>query len=300
MLRRKTLFNVTIFNKEIQVRDHYCQLDNNEPANVEEPYINVYVNITNICNAKCKFCSNEHNRENVTAFNFEKFKNALTEINDKINIHKVSFTGGEPTICIETLKKCLKFTKELNPNIFTVINTNGYRLNELIDVLDYINSIALSRHYYDDDINRQIFGLTKVPDETTIYRFPDKSKLHLSCNLIKDYICNSEEVVKYLEWASKIGCLDVGFVSLMPANEYCKERFVDFNELSFENIQDVFVTKNWNYENLCRCRNYVYIANNAEIIEVYSRYYKNPSYSGNALVFDGQNIRLGFNGEVLF
>ena len=86
----------------------------------------------------------------------------------------------------------------------------------------------------------------------------------------------------------------------MPANEYCKERFVDFNELSFENIQDVFVTKNWNYENLCRCRNYVYIANNAEIVEVYSRYYKNPSYSGNALVFDGQNIKLGFNGEVLF
>ena len=86
----------------------------------------------------------------------------------------------------------------------------------------------------------------------------------------------------------------------MPANDYCKEQFVDFKDISFEQIQDVFITKNWNYENLCRCRNYIYIAENTEIVHVYSRYYKNPSYSGSALVFDGQNIRLGFNGEVLF
>ena len=294
------MFTVSIFNKEIQVRDHYCQLDSNPPTNVREPYINVYVNITNICNAKCKFCSNECNKNNISAFDFEKFKKALKEINETINIHKVSFTGGEPTICIETLKKCLKFTKELNNNIFTVINTNGYRLKELSEVIDYIDSIALSRHHYDDVINQQIFGLTKVPDETTILNFANKSKLHLSCNLIKDYICNSEEVVKYLEWASKMNCLDIGFVSLMPANEYCKEQFVDFNELNFEQIPDVFITKNWNYENLCRCRNYIYMADNAEIVEVYSRYYKNPSYSGNALIFDGQNIRLGFNGDILF
>ena len=32
----KTLFNVTIFNKEIQVRDHYCQLDNSKPSQIDE------------------------------------------------------------------------------------------------------------------------------------------------------------------------------------------------------------------------------------------------------------------------
>ena len=116
---------------------------------------------------------------------------------------------------------------------------------------------------------------------------------------MKNYIGSSEQIVDYLEWASKVGCKDIGFVSLMPINQYCQDEFVDFNELNFDQIHDVFVTKNWNYHNLCRCRNYVYIAENAELINVYARYYQNSKYSGNALVFDGLNLRLGFNGEII-
>ena len=77
-----------------------------------------------------------------------------------------------------------------------------------------------------------------VPNEDEIIAFIGKQKLHLSCNLMKDYIGTPEEVVRYLDWASKIGCLDIGFVSLMPANNYCKEQFVDFNDLKFEEVKD--------------------------------------------------------------
>jgi molybdenum cofactor biosynthesis enzyme MoaA len=294
------LFKVKIFDKEIQTRDYYCQLDNLNPTKVREPYINLYINITNQCNANCTFCCNSSNKNNNIIFDVEKFKTVIDEINNSINIHKVSFTGGEPTLYIELLKTCLTYVKNKNENIFTVINSNGFKLSQLSDMLSIIDSIALSRHHYLDNINQTIFKSQLVPSEHDIAQFPDKTKLHLSCNLMKDYIGNKEEIIKYLEWASKISCNDIGFVSLMPINDYCKKQFIDFKDINFESTPDVFITQNWNYQNLCRCRNYMYIANNTEIINVYSRYYKNPSYSGNALVYDGTNLKLGFNGEIIY
>lgn len=294
------MFNVKIFNKEIQVRDYYCQLDDLNPTQIREPYINLYVNITNLCNANCEFCCNSSNKNNNIIFDFEKFKTVIDEISNVMNIHKVSFTGGEPTLNIELLNNCLHYIKNKNEKIFTVINTNGFRLSKLADILSSIDSIALSRHHYNDDVNSSIFHLCSVPSKQIINSFSDKSKLHLSCNLMKDYIGNKDEVIKYLEWASQIGCNDIGFVSLMSTNDYCNNQFIDFKDLDFENTPDVFITKNWNHQNLCRCRNYIYIADNTEIINIYSRYYKNPSYSGSALVYDGTYLRLGFNGEIIY
>ena len=296
----KIMYTIKIFNKEIQVRDYYCQLDELTPQKISEPYINIYVTITNFCNANCEFCCNANNKYNGISFNFEKFKKVVQEINSNVKINKCSFTGGEPTIQLDNLKKCLNLIKNTNSEIFTVINTNGTNIDELINLLPLIDSISLSRHHYNDDVNAEIFHNISVPNTKDIFNFPNKTKLHLSCNLIKEHIGNIKEVIKYLEWASTTGCNDVGFVSLMSINEYCKNQFVDFNTLNFEEIDNVFITKNWNYQNLCRCRNYNYIANNAEIIDVYARYYVNPQYSGNALVFDGQNLRLGFNGEIIY
>lgn len=294
------MFKVKIFDKEIPVRDQYCQLNNLNPTKVRAPYVNIYVNITNRCNAGCIFCCNSQNKNTITAFNFEKFQKTIEEIKNNMNIHKISFTGGEPTLNMEVLQKCLNFVKNKDENIFTVINTNGSKISELEKLLPYINSIALSRHHYNDETNRAIFKLDSVPSKDEISSFSDKSKLHLSCNLMKDYIRNEKEVVRYLEWASQVGCADIGFVSLMPANDFCKQQFIDFKDLSFENINDVFITQNWNYQNLCRCRNYIYIADNAEVINIYARYYKNPTYNGNALVYDGQNLRIGFKGEIIY
>ena len=198
------------------------------------------------------------------------------------------------------LIECLKFVKTLDKNIFTVINTNGYKLNSLIPYLNLIDSIALSRHHYDDKINNEIFKIIDTPTTTDIINFPNKTKLHLSCNLMKKYIGTSDEVVNYLEWASKSGCSDVGFVSLMKVNDYCEENFVDFKSLNFEDIDNVFITKNWNYKNLCRCRNYNYISTNANIIDVYSRYYVNLQYNGSSLVFDCEYLICGFNGDIIY
>ena len=293
------MYTVKIFDKEIQVRDHYCQLNNLPLQKIKEPYINIYVSMTNFCNANCMFCCNEDNRHTNIKFDIHKFKNIIQELNQTIKINKCSFTGGEPTIQFKLLADSINFVKQVDSSIFTVVNTNGTRLKMLTEILPFIDSVALSRHHYNDEMNKKIFNNDFVPTTKDIAEFPDKNKLHLSCNLIKEYIGSANEVVKYLEWVSTTGCSDIGFVSLMPANEYCKANFVDFKDLHFEEINNVFITKNWNYNKLCRCRNYNYIAQNSEIIDIYARYYVASEYSGNALVFDGQNLRLGFNGEII-
>lgn len=293
------MYTINIFNKEIKLRDYYCQRDDLSPCKIDVPYTNIYISLTNQCNAKCEFCCNNHIGEKCN-FDIEKFKTIIATLNKIVRIHKCSFTGGEPSLTKNTLVDCLTFVKNINKEIFTVVNTNGTNLKLLENNLQYIDSIALSRHHYNDSINEIIFQNQLLPTTQDISQFPDKSKLHLSCNLIKEHIGNINEVLNYLEWVSTTGCYDVGFVSLMQVNNYCKENFVDFKDLNFENTDNVFVIKNWNYQNLCRCRNYNYIAKNAEILDVYARYYVNPNYSGNALVFDGQYLRLGFNGEIIY
>lgn len=288
-----------IFGTEIHLKEYFCQRDDCELCKIDNPYVNIYVNLTNACNAECRFCCNEKNRMNIMPFDYDKFVDVINEISSKVKIRKLSFTGGEPTLPFDMLEKCLRFVKEKDAETFITVNTNGTNLERLGELYQYIDSIALSRHHYDDKKNAEIFQIENVPDIERIRNFKHKDILHFSCNLMKSYIGTAGEVVKYLDCAASVGCLDVGFVSLMPINKYCKAEFVDFNSLEFDKQKDVFVTKNWRLEDKCRCRNYIYITQNADIVEVYARYYVNPNYSSGTLVFDGQNLRKGFNGDII-
>lgn len=288
-----------IFGTEISLKEFFCQRDDCELCKIENPYVNIYVNLTNACNAECRFCCNENNRMNITPFDYGKFVDVINEISSKVKIRKLSFTGGEPTIPFGMLEKCLRFVKEKDAETFVTVNTNGTNLEKLGELHKYIDSIALSRHHYDDKKNAEIFQTEDVPDTERIRNFKHKEILHFSCNLMKSYIGTAEEAIKYLDYAASVGCFDIGFVSLMPTNEYCEEEFVDFNSLEFDKQKDVFITKNWRLEDKCRCRNYIYITQNADIVEVYARYYVKPNYSSGTLVFDGKNLKKGFNGDII-
>jgi len=66
-------------------------------------------------------------------------------------------------------------------------------------------------------------------------------------------------------------------------------------------VSDRFnLTKVWSYENYCRCNNYVYIPENLNLIRVYYKYTYNPSDGNTNLVFDGENLRVGFTNNIIF
>ncbi|MFW6008227.1 MAG: radical SAM protein [archaeon] len=292
------MHEINLFNHTIKLRDYHCSLNSEKGIKITKPYVNMYVKLNNTCNARCKFCkfTSTSIKNN---FNFDKYIEIFKEIRKTVKINKISFTGGEPTLNLKLLNKCLNFVKSNDKNIFTVVNTNGLHL-KILDFFVTINSIALSRHHYNDQINNKILNF-KTPSKNDIKMFKNKNNLHLSCNLIKGYIDSENEVLKYLDEVSKLEVNDVGFVSLMKINNYCREHHIDFNLLNFNNKKDIYINKEWQNKNYCRCRNYLFMSQSTgNIVKVYSRYYSNSHNPESILVFDGQHLREGFNGKIIY
>jgi len=295
--------DIKLFDTTLTVKENKCSLNGIKGTKIDKPYINMYVTLTNTCNASCNFCCNHKNRNKLIDFNFYKFYYIIHEVHRQLNINKLSFTGGEPALNIDLLKNCVKAVKDMDNEIFTIVNTNGSNLMKIAEFAEYFDSIAISRHHYKDDINGEIFDSLTIPHSDTIKKFPYLDKLHLSCMLQKNCIKDAEDIMFYLEHAAKLGISDVGFVSLMPVNEYCKKNFIDFKNIDFDSIENLYISKEWNNENYCRCRNYLYIPKFDEskinVVKMYTRYYVDPSYCTSTLVFDGEYLRKGFNGDII-
>lgn len=289
---------IKLFGKKVKVRSHLCTKDGKKGVEIEEPYVNIYVKIADKCNANCLFCTFRDIDEKFR-FNYRKFFRIIEEIRQNAYINKVSFTGGEPTTRPLTLLKCIKHIKERCSKTFIIVNTNGYKLSYL-DGVDEINSISLSRHHYDDKTNCSIFK-TKVISGETLAAFGNKHKIHFSCNLIKGLVDRRKEIVMYLEAAAALGIHDVGFVTLMKVNHFCKRKHVDFKNIVFDG-EDLIQNQERNLGSTCRCRNYLYLPQKGtKTIKIYSRYYVDKEANiGSNLVFDGKHLRTNFGGQIIY
>ena len=292
----------TIFGKAIKLKSAYCSLNGQAPESVKEPYANLYIQLKG-CNANCKFCTFKCVAKD---FNFDKFDKVLNELKSNVRINKISITGGEPTYDLGKLYRIADIVREKVPECFFVVNTNGYQLFDLYKYgkSELFDSISLSRHHYDDETNNDILGFNSISSRIikviqTLF-WKQKDKLHLSCNLIKGYIDSEQEVYKYLEHASKLKIFDVGLVSLMKINDFCKNNFIDIYDLKLDK-KNIFNTKTWNFENSCSCKNYLYIPEKGgnEAVKLYHRCFHLTHEVSNTLVFDGENLKIGFDGETL-
>ena len=144
-----------LFDKEVILKTHYCGYNGNLPEKIEEPYINLYIQLKG-CDAKCSFCEF---MDSAQSFNIIKFEDNLLKLKDQIKINKVSITGGEPTLNYKLLYDILFIVKKHLPDVFLVMNTNGYNLKKLDsdNLISKFDSISVSRHHYDENINNSIF-----------------------------------------------------------------------------------------------------------------------------------------------
>jgi molybdenum cofactor biosynthesis enzyme MoaA len=292
---------IELFGKEIPIRSHYCSLFGKDPVEIDNPYVSLYVR-TKGCNAKCPFCTYA---DDASRWNESKYIQVLEEIVSKIRIKKISFTGGEPTLNFKKFKRMVDIAKELSPDSELSVNTDGIRLKQLVEdeVSEKLNWICLSRHHYDDELNNKIFGF-KAPSTEDLIKIQEsssnKDRLHFSCNLIKGYMDEKEKLYEFLEWVNNIGVKSVGFVSLMPNNDFSKKNLVDFKIRDLIN-ERFNVTKQWQYKDLCRCSNYIYIPSDLKnLIKVYHKNTYRHLDIQESVIFDGQNVKLGFGEEVIY
>lgn len=295
---------INIFGTDINLRTHNCSLFGDEGKKIEDPYINFYVRTKN-CNARCKFCTYH---SDASKWNGKKYREVLEHLTSVIRIRKIAVSGGEPTLYWNNFEEIVNVGLEFAPDCELSMNTDGLRWERLFSdpIYKKFDYIQLSRHHYDDSINDSIFN-TKTPTSEMIKEVSDlqthKHQIQFRCNLIKGFIDSKDEVFKYLDWANEVGINDIGLVSLMPINEYSKENYIYFHIK--ELIGDRFMlTKKW--ERMgggCECFNYIYLPPDESFRNPIRVYHKNtfaPNDIQETIVFDGQNVRLGFEGPIIY
>jgi molybdenum cofactor biosynthesis enzyme MoaA len=284
-----------IHGVEIPLKKYSCSM-NGCPSVEQEPYVNLYIKITDACQASCRFCEFRNKEEN--SFNFNKLKETIKFLKRKLVINKVSFTGGEPLLCPDYLTKAIKWIKDFLPKVEIVVNTNGINMNYLVPILNKINSISLSRHHYVDEENYSVFRSKKIPSFRDIRDFPEKNKLHLRCNLIRGLMDNHKSIITYMDCFSKTGIIDFGFVSLMPLNDYCRNRFVSYEDTGIDSIPNSRIVRRWTYEG-CHCKNYIAHTKDGNLIRYYARVNGRPGQCESIATYDKDRLRVGFDGETI-
>lgn len=189
----------------------------------------IYIEITNVCNLNCSFCSrsNKANREMTP----EEFKEVLSKINnytDYIYLH----VKGEP-LAHHNLDKILDITKEYNKKV--CITTNGVFLKDKLPILkkyDNIYQINISLHSENNKKNylEDIISSVNELSSYISYRFwtLDNNKMD---NKTKEYIKVLKEVYNKEEIYDGIKLKDRVYLSLdnkftWPSinNDYYNER----------------------------------------------------------------------------
>jgi len=297
--------DVKIFDSLIPVRSKACSIDGQYYE--VTPKVNLFVTTSTFCQANCDFCI-YHGKEN--EFNVEKYGQVLRYLSDRdINLYKLNFTGGEPTVNKDRLNKIIECTeKNIGVNQpYITLNTNGFDLDLVLDNQDFFDSISISRHHFLDKENKSIFKTEVVPDENELkqflYSLKDRKKVQLRCNLIKGKIDNLEKIKEYLNWAINIKASDCGFVTLMPNNKFCTDNQINFSELIKTSDEIIEVNSRTRLEEdkiYCRCSNYVYQNENGEFCKFYARHFCNNYCMDGTLVYDGKNLLHGFGGKIIF
>lgn len=295
---------IELFGQKVDIKNHGCFTKGISPSK-SHMKLNLYIKVTDMCNGRCSVCSN-HGNEKVSNIDYEKLKYVIEYLDSKNLINRIGITGGEPFLNVDKLNKVLNTIFEAKKDALVTINTNGFRIKDALslDNVKDLYGIHISRHHYDDEINNQFFGIQTASKEDIQYvmeKAINKKLIRLNCLLMKKYINNLNEVQQYLEMASNLGIFRCGFVSLMPINEESVKEFIDFNEV-FKDLSNRFLkTGDLCDLDICECINGVYLAQNGNIVEYYSRMTKKLDcpYTRQFVYTSDNHLTIGFNKKPL-
>lgn len=297
---------INLFGHSLTVRDTLCTT-NPDCVKVVEPSLRLYIKITDACNADCKFCANECNKD-FGNIDFSKLEFVIRYLTDKGRLHGISITGGEPMMNPDKMFQLLDLIYSINPNMEVAISTNGYNLLRFLDYknVNKLESIHISRHHYDDNVNREIFKSNRVASTDDIMSLQDglddKKIININTMVMKEYIENLSEIKKMLNYVGDVGVYKNGFVSLMKCNEYATNHFINFNDI-FSNLDSQFFSAHHFYcEDYCECVDGLYLTDTNKLVEYYARMVKNCNcpYTTQLVYTSDNRVTAGFGKKLLY
>ncbi len=299
---------INILGKPVIVKKYICSEDGvnykEKPENVQ---LQMSVCPTSFCPGNCPFCIAKDIKSK-RKLDINKFTDVMNRLKAEDRIRGVKITGGEPFYDIGLLNDVISVLYEIfGYELEVSISTNGIWLDQLhrIRDLEYIEAIHVSRHHYDDEINRILFGGADVPSEEKLKEIVStvsfKDVFVFNCMLLKDYINSPEEAHRFLDFTIRTGVPKVGFMTCSPINDYARRQTIPYESVIKDNDPSLLFTRGFYDYEFCHCRDGVYASPNGEVVEFYGRSTNTDGckYS-RGLVYDADNhLRDGFCGNVI-
>ena len=287
----------SIFRHEISVKTTDCRHGNTPGAKIP-PAVNLFVKVTNGCNAHCPFCSNAGAAHTTGPFDMAKLFCVIDELQrNHIIINRLNLTGGEPAVVAPLVEEILQeLSKSQYDDIHVHLNTNGLLpTSQHLMQHPRFDSVSMSLHHYDRQRLSALYG-TDISESALRFEGIDMMKLNASCNLIRGYIDTTAEAHRMMNFCLNLGITRLGFVALMKTNAYCHEHFIPLTALHLDTIPHCYFTESRNRGRDCCCSNYLYNSH-GRVLDIYMRHYANPAYCESALLYDGKHLRQGFASD---
>lgn len=297
---------INLFGHDIIVRDTLCSTDPKD-LKVVDPSLRLYIKLTDACNADCLFCANRESRD-FGNLDFRKLEFVIRYLLYKKLLHGISITGGEPMMNPDKMNMLLNLIYGIDPNMEVAISTNGYNLRSFLDMehVNKLESIHISRHHYDDEVNYSIFGSREVASTEDIVALQegldDKRIININTLVMKDYIEDLASIKRMLNYVGDVGVYKNGFVSLMKCNQFSKDHFINFNDI-FSSLDESFYLGHHFYNGeYCECVDGVYLTDNERMVEFYARMVKDCScpYTTQLVYTSDNKVTAGFGKKLLY
>lgn len=174
--------------------------------------------VTQDCNYGCVFCHREGlQSEKSDLMTPEDYRTLFRVGKQYFNMGTATLTGGEPLFRRDVV--------QIAKNIYdeggvVTLTTNGFLLSQRVGVGEFLNKINLSLHSLDQDkyegvVNRKgVFEKVKAG----LLRFRDRYpqiKLVLNATLIEGFNFDTEDLVKFIQFAQQIEA-SIKFIELFP------------------------------------------------------------------------------------
>ncbi|MDE5857854.1 MAG: radical SAM protein, partial [Muribaculaceae bacterium] len=142
---------VKLFEKIISIKDKGCKYGSLSTSHIP-PAVNLFVKVTNGCNAHCAFCSNSGYFGEVVKFDHNKLWQIVDELVLKgIFVNRINITGGEPAT-VPLIVNCIleRASAKIYKRIHLHLNTNGILPSSQVLMQNpRWDSISVSLHHYD-------------------------------------------------------------------------------------------------------------------------------------------------------
>lgn len=299
---------IWLFDKEIQVKDYICSEDGihycRKPEDIK---LQLSICPTTYCNANCPFCIAKNTKQKQW-IDLKKLEAVLRKLKEANIVRGVSFTGGEPFTDAALLNEIINMIFDiLGLDCEISITTNGTNIKEIskIERLPYIDALHISRHHYDDGINRSLFGCAEVPSsevlKEVLHSISYRDLFVFNCMMLKSYINSPEEAHKYLDYAIEMGAKKVAFMACIPINDFARRETMGYEEILLKDDPSLLFTRGYQDYEYCKCQDGIYLSPKGELIEFYGRKTDDSdcSYCRGFTYGADNHLRIGYNGEIL-